>query len=97
MYESGNEMVMDTPSNYYKDKDVFDRSQYAIILRDLIGTQLTNYKREKNHIKKTRIAQNVAYMLQIANSFIKDEREVEQRLTALEELAGIAKKGVIKR
>jgi len=96
-YESGNEMVMDAPSNYTKDKKWFDRLQYANILRDLISTQLTQYKRETNRIKKTRISQNIAYLLQVMNSMIKDEKDIDVRLERLEELAGIAKKGKITR
>ena len=96
-YESGNEMVMDSPSNYSKDKKWFDRVQYAYILRDLIGTQVTQYKLERTRIKKTRISQNIAYLIQVMNSMIKDEKDIDVRLEKLEELAGIAKKGVIKR
>ena len=97
MYESGNEMVMDSPSNYSKDKKWYDRLQYANILRDLIQTQVTQYKREKQRIKKTRISQNIAYLIQVMNSMIKDEKDIDSRLETLEELAGIAKKGKISR
>jgi len=96
-YESGNEMVMDSPSNYSKDKKWFDRVQYANILRDLISTQVTQYTREKQRIKKTRISQNIGYLVQVMNSMIKDEKDIDVRLERLEELAGIAKKSVIKR
>ena len=88
-------LVLDAPSNYTKSKNWDDRSQYANILRDLIGTQLTAYKREPNRIKMTRISQNIAYLLQVMNSMIKDERGIDERLDRLELLAGIAKKGKI--
>ena len=97
MLESEKEMIMDSPSNYSKDKRWFDRLQYANILRDLISNQLTCYKREKQRIKKTRISQNIAYLIQVMNTMIKDEKDIDARLETLEELAGIAKKGVIKR
>jgi len=85
VYESGNELVMDAPSNYTKSKNWDDRSQYAHILRDLISTQ----------IKMTRISQNIAYLLQVMNSMIKDEKGIDDRLDRLELLAGIARKGKI--
>jgi len=88
---------LDPPSVYSKNKTWYDRSQYANILRGLISSQLTQYKREQNRIKKTRISQNVGYLLQVMNSMIKDEKQIEERLVRLEELAGIAKKGVITR
>jgi len=89
------EQKLESPSNYTKKKQWYDRSQYANILRGLISSQLTQYKREQNRIKKTRISQNVGYLLQVMNSMIKDEKQIEERIVKLEELAGIAKKGVI--
>jgi len=89
------EEEIDAPSNYTKKKKWFDRSQYANILRGLLSSQLTQYKRESNRIKKTRISQNIGYLIQVQNSMIKDEKQIEERIEALEELAGIAKKGKI--
>ena len=86
---------LNPPSVYSKNKTWHDRSQYANILRGLISSQLTQYKRESNRIKKTRISQNVGYLLQVMNSMIKDEKQIEERIVKLEELAGLAKKGVI--
>ncbi len=83
------------PSVYSKNKNWYDRSQYGNILRGLICSQLTQYKREQNRIKKTRISQNVGYLLQVMNSMIKDEKQIEERIVRLEELAGLAKKGII--
>ena len=89
------EQELESPSNYTKNKKWFDRSQYANILRGLISSQLTQYKRESNRIKKTRISQNIGYLVQVQNSMIKDEKQIEERIERLEVLAGIAKKGVI--
>jgi len=86
---------LNPPSVYSKNKTWYDRSQYANILRGLISSQLTQYKRESNRIKKTRISQNVGYLLQVMNSMIKDEKQIDERIVRLEELAGIAKKGII--
>jgi len=86
---------LNPPSVYSRNKNWYDRSQYANILRGLISSQLTQYKRESNRIKKTRISQNVGYLLQVMNSMIKDEKQIEERIVKLEEIAGIAKKGVI--
>jgi len=86
---------LDPPSVYSKNKNWYDRSQYANILRGLISSQLTQYKRESNRIKKTRVSQNVGYLLQVMNSMIKDEKQIEERIVHLEELAGITKRNVI--
>ncbi len=48
-------------------------------------------------MKKNRISQNIGYLLQVMNSMIRDEKQIEERLVRLEELAGIAKKGAITR
>ncbi len=88
-------LELDAPSNYSKSKKWDDRLQYANILRDLIGEQTTQYKYEKDRIRKTRIAQNIAYLLQVMNSMIKDEQGIDSRLDRLELLAGIARKGKI--
>ncbi len=108
MYEYGNEFEveednsrlngdaeLDSPSNYKKDKVWYDRSQYAIMLRDLISAQLTNYKHETNRSKKTNISKNIAYLIQVINQLVKDEKGMESRLTVLEDLAGIVKKSTI--
>jgi len=83
---------LDSPSNYSKSKVWYDRSQYAIMLRDLIAAQLTNYKHETNRSKKTNISKNIAYLIQVINQLVKDEKGIESRLSDLEDLAGIVKK-----
>jgi len=83
---------LDSPSNYAKSKVWYDRSQYAIMLRDLIAAQLTNYKHETNRSKKTNISKNIAYLIQVINQLVKDEKGMEERLTQLEDLAGIVKR-----
>jgi len=82
---------MESPSNYTKKQKWHDRTQYGNILRGLLSSQLSCYKRENNRIKKTRISQNIVSIV----SAIKDENYVEERLDALEQLAGIVKKGKI--
>jgi len=84
---------LESPSNYTKKKLWYDRSQYANILRGLISSQLTQYKRESNRIKKTRISQNVGYLVQVLASLINAEKEIEERLDALEQT--IFKKGAV--
>ena len=86
---------LDPPSVYSRNKSWYDRSQYANILRGLIASQITQYKREKNRIKKTRIAQNIGYLVQVVSSLINPEKAIEEQITKLEEIAGITKKGVI--
>ncbi len=103
-YESGNEEIIDpptrmfyeekleSPSNYTKKKKWYDKSQYANILRGLISSQLTQYKRESNRIKKTKISQNIGYLVQVISSMIKDEHDLDDRIEELEKLAGISQR-----
>jgi len=86
---------LNPPSVYSKNKTWHDRRQYGNILRGLICSQLTQFKREKNRIKKTRISQNIGYLIQVMTSLINQEKNIEERLEQLEQLAGIAKKSVI--
>jgi len=81
---------LDPPSVYSRNKNWDDRSQYANILRGLIASQLTQYKREKNRIKKTRISQNVGYLVQVNSSLINSEKNLEERILRLEELTNIS-------
>jgi len=100
MYESGNELVLEeaeAPSNYTKKQKWHNRTQYGNILRGLLSSQLTCYKRESNRIKKTRISQNIVSIVSAMASLIRDESGVEDRLAALEQLAGVVKKGKISR
>ncbi len=89
------EEELESPSNYTKKKKWHDRSQYGNILRGLISSQLTQYKKEGNRMKKTKISQNISYLIHVQNTMIKDEKQIEERIVRLEELAGLAKKGVI--
>jgi len=102
-YESGNEVIepptptfyeenLESPSNYTKKKKWYDKSQYANILRGLISSQLTQYKRESNRIKKTRISQNIGYLVQVISSMIKDEHDLDNRIEQLERLAGMSQR-----
>jgi len=97
-YESGNEVIepptptfyeenLESPSNYTKKKTWHDRSQYGNILRGLISSQITQYKREANRMKKTRIAQNIAYLIQVMATLINQEKNIEERLAQLEQLS----------
>ena len=74
----------------------YERAQYGNIIKRMIKKQFDNFKKEPDRIKKTKLAQNVAYLVQVQSSLIKDEKNVEERITRLEEMAGIAQKGVIK-
>ena len=73
------------PSDYLKKKIWYDRSQYANILRGIIASQITQYKRESNRIKKTKIAQNIGYLVQVQSHLINSEKHLDQRITDLEE------------
>ena len=70
----------------------FDRAQYGNILKKMIKKQAENYKNEHDRVTKTKISQNVAYLIQTQSSLIKDEKQIEERITKLEEKTGLAKK-----
>lgn len=91
------EQNLENPSNYTKSKSWNDRTQYGNILRGIISSQITQYKRENNRIKRTKIAQSIGYLIQIQASLIKDESHIEERLEELERIAGITKRGIIKK
>ena len=78
-------------------KQWHDRGQYAEILRDLISSQLKQYKKARDNMKKNKISHNIAYLIQVQNYIINSEKNVEERIARFEELAGVVKKGVITR
>jgi len=79
---------LNPPSVYSKNKNWYDRSQYGNILRGLICSQLTQFKREKNRIKKTKISQNIGYLVQVLGSLIKEEKQIDERIARIEEYLG---------
>jgi len=79
------------------EKSWNERGTYGNILKDLISKQLSNFQKEKDPLKKTRIAQNIGYLCQVQASLITSEDKIEERIVALEKVAGIAKKGIIPR
>ena len=78
-------------------KNWYEREQYGVILKKMIRKQYLNFRKERDPIKKSKLAQNTAYLIQVQSSLIKDEKQIEERIEELERLAGIAKKGVIVR
>lgn len=66
-----------------------DRAQYGNIIKSMIKTQYENFKKERSRITKSKIAQNVAYLVQVQSSLIKDEKNIEERLRKLELLNGV--------
>jgi len=85
------------PSQYTQKKTWDNRTQYGNILLDLISSTVTMYNRERKKTMKIKMTKDIAYLIQVVNSLIKDEKGIDERLDALELMAGIAKKGVIKR
>jgi len=69
-----------------------NRAQYGNILKRIIKKQEENYKNERDKINKTKISQNIAYLIQTLSSIIKDEKQIEERIKKLEENTGLAKK-----
>jgi len=74
-----------------------ERGTYGNILKGLISKQISNFEKEKDPIKKTKIAQNIGYLCQVQASLITSEYKLEERIETLEKAAGIAKKAIITR
>ena len=68
-------------------KQWHDREQYAEILRDLILLQEKQYKNAKDNLKKNKIAHNLGYLIQVMSSLINSEKNLDERISRLEELA----------
>jgi len=81
MYESGNELVLE------EKEDWDSRKQYAEILRELIVSQQTLYKKAKDNMKKNKISHSIAYLIQVQNSLINSEKNLDERISRLEELS----------
>jgi len=77
-YESGNELIYEIQWH--------ERGQYAEILRELIQSQQTLYKKVKDNMKKNKISHNIAYLIQVQNSLINSEKNLDERISKLEEL-----------
>jgi len=71
-----------------------DREQYGNVLRDIINDLKKEYD-EIESISKAKLGHAIAYLIQVQSSLITAEQDVEKRIVQLEQLAGIAKKGVI--
>jgi len=74
-----------------------ERGTYGNILKRLIQKQNGKYERETDKIKATKIAQNIGFLVQVQNSLINSEKNLEERITRLEEAVDITKKGLIAR
>ena len=68
-----------------------ERGTYGNIIKGLIQKQLVKYEKERDRQKATKIAQNIGYLVQVQSGLIKSEKELEERIQALERLAGISK------
>lgn len=68
-----------------------ERGQYGNIVKHLISSQLNQYQREKDRIKKTKIAQNIGYLIQVQSGLINSEKNIEERIMRLEEITSVAK------
>ena len=74
-----------------------ERGTYGNILKGIIQKQLVKYQNERDRIKATKIAQNIGYLIQVQSGLISSEKNLEERISNLEYLAGIARRGVITR
>lgn len=69
-----------------------ERGQYGNMMKHLIASQLNQYQKERDRSMKTKISQNIGYLIQVQSGLINSEKNVEERLAKLEELAGVTKK-----
>jgi len=74
-----------------------EREVYGEILLKIIRKQYQNFRKQPDMIKKSKISQSIGYLIQVLNSLISSEKQIEERIVRLEQLAGIAQKGVITR
>jgi len=80
MYESGNELVLEQKKKWH------DREQYAEILKELILSQQTLYKKARDNVKKNKISHNLGYLIQVMSSLINSEKNLDERISRLEEM-----------
>jgi len=52
-----------------------DRGQYANLIKDVMQTQIKSFQKERDNLKKTKIAQSIGYLGQIINSLITSQEE----------------------
>ena len=74
-----------------------ERGTYGNILKGIIQAQISKYDRETDRIKATKIAQSIGYLIQVQGGLINSEKNIEERIARIEEVAGITMKGVIPR
>jgi len=61
----------------------------GVTLKKLIKSQFEIYKKEPDRMKKAKISQNLAYLIQVMSTLIKDEKLIEERIRKLELLSKI--------
>ena len=74
-----------------------ERGTYGNILKGIIQKQIAKYEKERNRLKATKIAQNIGYLIQVQSGLISSEKNLEERISNLEYLAGIARRDFITR
>jgi len=67
-------------------KKWFDRDQYAEILKELILSQQQQYKNARDNMKKNKISHNLGYLIQVMSSLINSEKNLDERISRLEEM-----------
>lgn len=69
-----------------KEAEWHDRRQYAEILKEIILSQQKIYNQARDAAKKNKISHSIAYLIQVQNSIINSEKNIEARIEKLEEL-----------
>jgi len=70
-----------------------ERSFYANKLKDIIKDLDEKYHEQKVLKEKLNIAKTCGYLTMVVAKLINDEKQIEERISKLEELAGIGQKG----
>ena len=67
------------------------RSIIGNILKSLVKTQKESYDKEKDRLKKAKLASNIGYLISVLAGLIRDEKNIEKRIEELERRQGIKK------
>ena len=69
-----------------------ERGTYGNIIKGLIQKQMASYDKHKDPIKRTKIAQNIGYLIQVQTGLINSYRNIEGRIENLEHVVELVRK-----
>lgn len=82
--EQANEQIIKSIDAYFEVKEkLLNRDPYIRILRGIIKQQQKDFKNEINPALKTKLAQNIGYLIQVQTSLINSEIHLQQSIKYL--------------